>query len=186
MPKCLQPFLVDGSIPVPCGKCPPCLKRRASAWSFRLMQEDKICNSSQFITLTYDTDHVPLTEKGYMDLCKRDLQLYFKRLRKLQSNSLRDGVYSKPIKYYAVGEYGGRTFRPHYHIILFNCSIELIQEAWKLDGKYLGTVHYGTVSGASVGYCLKYMTKPGRIPLHQNDDRQPEFSLMSKGLGEVT
>jgi hypothetical protein len=27
------------------------------------------------------------------------------------------------------------------------------------------------------------MTKKGKIPVHKNDDRQKEFSLMSKGLG---
>jgi len=40
-----------------------------------------------------------------------------------------------------------------------------------------------TVNGASVGYVLKYMTKKGKIPMHQNDDRIPEYSNMSKGLG---
>lgn len=47
----------------------------------------------------------------------------------------------------------------------------------------MGTIHYGEVSEASVGYTLKYINKPKRIPLHRNDDRQPEFALMSKGLG---
>jgi hypothetical protein len=28
------------------------------------------------------------------------------------------------------------------------------------------------------------MSKEGKIPLHKNDDRQPEFQLMSKGLGK--
>jgi len=86
---------------------------------------------------------------------------------------------SKRIKYYAAGEYGGKTKRPHYHIILFNAQPELVEMSWQL-----GSVHYGKVSGASVGYTLKYMSKPRCIPMHRNDDRQPEFSLMSKGLGE--
>lgn len=104
-----------------------------------------------------------------MSLCKRDLQLYFKRLRILNPNK---------IKYYIVGEYGGKTLRPHYHAIVFNAKIETYQAAW-----FLGQIHYGSVTGASVGYTLKYISKPGRIPLHKNDDRVPEFSLMSKGLG---
>lgn len=82
------------------------------------------------------------------------------------------------IKYYAVGEYGGKTWRPHYHIILFNAKLELIQSAWKN-----GQVHYGTVTGASVGYTLKYISKPGKIPQHKNDDRQKEFTICSKKLG---
>jgi hypothetical protein len=174
----MSPFLVksktENPIPVPCGKCPACAARRTSAWSFRLLQEDKHAVSSHFITLTYDTQHAPITQNGYMGLTKRDLQLFFKRLRKSHNNV--HGL--PPIKYYCVGEYGGKSYRPHYHIILFNAKVELIQDAWGL-----GHVHYGDVNGASVGYTLKYISKPKRIPLHRNDDRQPEFSLMSKGLG---
>lgn len=185
---CYSPITItvkrtDEKQSVPCGKCPLCLARRVSGWSFRLLQEDKVSISSLFITLTYDTLHVPITCNGFMALKKRDLQLFFKRLRKANLASMhKTGEYgSLPIKYYAAGEYGGRTKRPHYHIILFNAKLELIQEAWKL-----GQVHYGKVSGASVGYTLKYMCKPKTIPMHRNDDRQPEFSLMSKSWGLIT
>lgn len=106
-----------------------------------------------------------------MNLHKRHCQLFMKRLRKLNKNA--------KIKYYIAGEYGGRTLRPHYHMLLFNANIETIQKAW-----HLGSVHYGEVTGASIGYTLKYMSKPAKIPLHKNDDRTPEFSLMSKGIGE--
>lgn len=133
-----------------------------------------------FLTLTYDTTHVPITRNGFMCLNKRDVQLFFKRLRKAETAKAKsNGLTPSILKYYAVGEYGGKGQRPHYHIILFNADITLIQGAWQL-----GSVHYGTVSGASVGYCLKYMMKPCRIPMHRNDDRIREFSLMSKGLGE--
>lgn len=179
--KCLKPFTVKNKhgshVPVPCGKCPACMARRTSGWSFRLMQEDKVAVTSQFITLTYDTSHVPLSGNGFMDLRKRDVQLFFKSLRKWHQGKL--DAEAPGIRYYIVGEYGGKTMRPHYHIILFNALLDGIQPAWKL-----GHVHYGSVNGASVGYCLKYMMKEGKIPMHRNDDRQREFSLMSKGLGE--
>lgn len=170
-PFTVKKKLTNDSVPVPCGKCPNCHKRRISQWSFRLMQEDKVSTSSLFITLTYDTKHVHITNKGFMNLNKRDVQLFFKRLRKLNP----DGN----IKYYLAGEYGGQTQRPHYHIILFNALVQTIQEAWQL-----GQVHYGQVSAASVGYTLKYISKAGKIPMHKNDDRLPEFALMSKGLGK--
>jgi len=154
---------------LPCGKCPNCYKRRVSQWSFRLMEEDKKSSSSLFITLTYDTNKVPLTKKGFMTLQKRDVQLFMKRLRKANRNQL---------KYFLCGEYGGKTKRPHYHVILFNANLETIQKVW--DN---GHVHYGQVSEASVGYTLKYMMKPQRVPEHKNDDRDKEFQLMSKGIG---
>lgn len=128
-----------------------------------------------FVTLTYDTNHVPITKNGFMSLKKADLQKFFKRLRKLDPEA--------KIKYYAVGEYGGKTMRPHYHIILFNSDHVKVQKAWSLDNKVIGSCHFGSVSGASVGYTLKYMMKPSKIPLHRNDDRIKEFALMSKGLG---
>lgn len=116
-----------------------------------------------------------------MGLNKRDLQLFFKRLRKAHESRrlVRKDNLCTSIKYFAVGEYGGKTKRPHYHAIIFNAELELIQPAWKL-----GNVHYGDVTGASIGYCLKYMCKPSRIPCHRNDDRLPEFALMSKRLGD--
>jgi len=169
------------TIPVPCGRCPACYKRRVSSWSFRLMQQEKIAETAYFITLTYDTKHVPITDKGFMGLAKRDLQLFFKRLRKSQDAKKAhrnwQGPHS-PIRYYACGEYGGKTRRPHYHIIIFNAKLELIQPAWDK-----GQVHYGVVTGASVGYCLKYMSKVSKIGKAEWDDRIPEFALMSKGLG---
>lgn len=167
------------TIAVPCGKCPNCMKRKVSAWSFRLMQEEAISSSAHFVTLTYNTKYVPITKKGYMQVSKRDLQLFFKRLRKRSKNK---------IKYYAVAEYGGRTMRPHYHVILFNADpIDVIHSWVYEDAKgvrhTIGETHFGTVTGASIGYTLKYISKKGKIPLHQNDDRHPEFSLMSKKLG---
>lgn len=161
---------------VPCGKCPECIARRISGWSKRLLTEGMHSSSAYFITLTYDTYSVPITEKGFMQIDKKDLQKFFKRLRKLHNKKR----YLRSLKYFAVGEYGGRTYRPHYHIILFNADIKLIDQAWSLDGKPIGSLHYGDVSGASIGYCFKYLSKPSRIPLHVNDDRQKEFTLMSK------
>lgn len=150
--------------------------------------------TAYFITLTYNTDHVPISENGYMTLHKPDVQKFFKRLRK----------FSNPgIKYYLCGEYGTQKMRPHYHIILFNADLEtLISLKWAnfaqdepatyLNGKYefksslwqSGHMTIGTVTEASIGYTLQYIEKPRLIPMHKKDDRQREFSLMSKGLGK--
>lgn len=168
---CYKPItLKERGVTVPCGKCPKCVARRVSAWSFRLMQEEKISESARFLTLTYATEHVPITDKGNLTLRKADVQKFLKRLRKRQS-----GNNVSNIKYYAVGEYGGRTKRPHYHIIMFNAKLELIQPSWDL-----GSIFYGDVTGASVGYTLKYMSKQKRKKHDRSDDREPEFALMSK------
>lgn len=109
-----------------------------------------------------------------MSLCKSDMQGFFKRLRFAQSGSNKSDI-----SYYCVGEYGGRTKRPHYHAIIFNAKIELLQAAWDK-----GQLHYGEkVDEATCGYTLKYMFKKGQIPAHKNDDRAKEFAIMSKNLG---
>lgn len=151
------------------------------------MNEEKNSSSAHFITLTYDTKYVPFTSRGFMSLSKRSIQLFFKRLRKAHSSgdkerAAADVSNSSPvggrIKYYAVGEYGGKTQRPHYHILLFNSDIGLINDAWNL-----GHIYYGNVSGASIGYCLKYMCKNKKQQKSWLQGRQKEYAVMSKGLG---
>jgi hypothetical protein len=158
---------------VPCGKCPKCLARKANAWAFRLLAEQKRSHSSDFITLTYDDDHLTYIQEDQPVLVKRDVQLFFKKLRKLQSQNL-DWSHV-PIKYFAVGEYGTNTLRPHYHLILINAHLPLIQSAWDK-----GQVHYASCTPASIAYTLKYMSKP---PNPNTTTLPPEFRLMSKGLG---
>jgi len=179
---CYTPVYIEKhEATVPCGKCPKCLSRRASAWSFRLMNEEKNSKSAHFVTLTYDTDHVPLSKNGFMTLSiptrkgkktvGSDLQNFLKKLRK-------NFTYGK-IKYYAVGEYGGEKRRPHYHLILFNATEEGISRSWDK-----GSIYLGNVQEASVGYVLLYIQKPKFQRLHGRDDRHEEFVTMSKGLGQ--
>ena len=124
--RCITPFykkleivngVTTGYVPFPCGKCPPCLRRRVSGWSFRLVKQGEQACSALFVTLTYDDEKVPKTASGLMTLQKSDLQKFFKRLRKKTHEK---------ISYYAVGEYGDKTQRPHYHIILFNAIPRIV------------------------------------------------------------
>lgn len=182
------------SIPVPCGRCPECKQRRITGWIFRLEQELNRSITAHFVTLTYDSTHVPITDALYMSLKKEDVQKFFKRLRKAVSSEWRrqharqefekhEAWFTEEpvIKYYLCGEYGTDTNRPHYHAIIYNVpDWSYIENAWQM-----GAIHYGDdVSSNAMAYTTKYMDKPKRIPMHRNDDRQPEFSLMSKGLGE--
>lgn len=135
------------------------------------MQEERVSTSAHFVTLTYNSTHIPISVNGFMTLRKKDLQLYWKRLRKLHP----DGV---KIKYYACGEYGEKRSRPHYHAIVFNADERLISDAWGL-----GHVHIDKVTSDSVAYTMKYIDKGTFRPHHLRDDRVPEFSVMSNGLG---
>lgn len=167
--ECSSPITIyhdDWSPPalVPCGKCLFCLSNKRQEWSFRIQQEHRYSNGSLFVTLTYSDRYLPAG--GY--LVKRHLQLFMKRLRKRLPQRLR---------YYAVGEYGTKTERPHYHLLLFNIESSdqsQIRKAWPF-----GIVHIGTVNEASIMYCLKYIVQPQQ----KKDSRPKPFTLMSRAYG---
>lgn len=158
-----------GFLKVPCGKCVSCLVNRRSDWSFRLEQEHKYSSSAYFVTLTYDQKHAP-SDGG---LVKRHLQLFMKRLRKM------DGT--NKIRYYAVGEYGSKSGRPHYHLLLFNLvNPDHCRAAWRDDQKKaVGIVHIGNVTPASVAYVTKYMVQPSFV----SSELPRPFSVMSRAYG---
>lgn len=182
---CIQPYTNKEGSSFPCGKCVVCLRRRVNGWSFRLMREYNVSSSAYFVTLTYSTDNVPLSSNGFMTLKKRDVQLFFKRVRK----SMKCKNDHRRVKYYICGEYGSKNERPHYHAIIFNADISSIIDAWSTftnsgQRREIGTWHFGEVTERSIQYTLKYMEKDRSSRYrHARDDRQPEFALMSKGLG---
>ena len=153
---------IDKPITVPCGKCIPCLQSKRLDWQIRLEQEHKVSKGAHFVTLTYDYKNLPFNQS----LSKRHVQLYLKRLRK--------SLPTHRIRYYAVGEYGTRYHRPHYHLLIFNAVEKNIRQAWDK-----GIVHVGNVTTASVGYITKYIVQP---PEHLGEKARP-FSLMSRGYG---
>ena len=167
---------------VPCGKCIACLKRKRQEWICRLTEEtkDKTNKSCYFVTLTYDDSCIPIVDNddGFLfTLVKSDFQLFMKRFRKLV-----------PIcKFFAIGEYGGKTHRPHMHFICwlkdyFNPSQMdiVLSQSWK-DGFHSCDV----VNPARINYVTKYcITKPSDF-VNQlvRLGAAPPFMLCSRGLG---
>lgn len=180
--KCDSPFYVlpagaTERVPVPCNRCPPCKINRVNSWVFRLLQEEKLHAHAHFVTFTYDTHCVPISPNGFMTLKKSDFQDYMKRLRNLCPG--------QTLKYYAVGEYGTKNSRPHYHAIIFGVDDpNKFADAWMLKGQSLGGVYIGKVSSNSIAYTMKYIDKSNFKRKHKRDDREPEFPLMSQGLGK--
>lgn len=124
------------------------------------------------------------------------VQLFLKRLRK---------AYGLPMRFFCVGEYGDVSWRPHYHLALFNfptcersrtvripgssrprarecCSVCcMVHDTWGL-----GDVDLGMLEAHSAQYVAGYVTKK----LTGVDDvrllgRYPEFARMSlrPGIG---
>jgi hypothetical protein len=100
-----------------CGNCRSCRTRRAGSWSIRQQHEAAMHAENYFVTLTFAADPVTIS--------KKDLQLFFKRLRKA----------GKRFRYYACGEYGEKLGRPHYHVNFFGLSLP-DREIWQIrDGR---------------------------------------------------
>ena len=117
-------FLFNRYETIPCGKCCECLEQNSKQWAVRLMCEQKYSKFSYFLTLTYDDLHLP--KDGCLK--KDDIQHFIKLLRdRMLKNYGIDNI-----RYYLVGEYGSKSRRPHYHIILFNCP--LTYEDFKILG----------------------------------------------------
>lgn len=57
----LRPVNSDALV-VPCGKCLACLKNKQSSMVVRCLREAEKRGSFAFMTLTYDDDHLPITE----------------------------------------------------------------------------------------------------------------------------
>lgn len=137
---CLTPILIDdprnlwlAGLPVkmfvPCGHCIGCLRKRQNDWSIRVAEQLKLRASNCFVTLTYRDSNVPIgidSESGdtRLTLKKSDYQKFLKVLR---SDLTRKGFDSP--SFFVCGEYGSRTFRPHYHIVVCGANTDMIRHA---------------------------------------------------------
>lgn len=162
---------------IPCGKCLACKATYARDWANRCFLESLLYEHNSFLTLTYDESSIP--KRNYVDngsglylskvsLDKRDVQLFLKRLRIFYSRYLN----VKKIRFFMCGEYGPRTQRPHYHLLLFNLPVydkvlyskneygsptftsKILSKLW---GK--GNCIIGNVSYESASYVARYTAK---------------------------
>lgn len=133
------------------------------------MHEMESHNVSAFVTLTYNQANLP--EGGTLE--KEELQKFIKRVRK-----------EKALKYYACGEYGDRSKRPHYHLVMFGIGPKdrvLLEEKWNK-----GFVQIGTVTYESAAYTAGYIMKKynGAKAKEEYGERQIPFQVCSQGLGK--
>jgi len=181
-------------VELPCGCCFGCRSSRALEWAVRCVHESKLHELSIFVTLTYDDDHVPPGGS----LCKRDVQLFLKKLRKKHAPA--------KLRYFVAGEYGDTTLRPHYHALLFGIDFpdkvrvrgdgdraeyrsDTLDEIWSN-----GSCIFGSVTSDSAAYTAGYVYKK-QAGVAFYDRLDPEtgevwkleapFALMSRkpGLG---
>lgn len=131
-----------------CGRCKLCRSKKSSEYCFRAACETFTYPVNPlFVTLTYAPSTLP--SEG---LCLRDLQNFFKRLR----FRLDQFGYSTNFRYLAVGEYGSKEGRPHYHIIFWNLPSDtpLIQLRMQSFIRYAWTRFHLDDNGSKISFVL--------------------------------
>lgn len=114
------PEYLNGSImEIPCGSCIGCRLDYSKEWAIRCTLEAKCHLFNYFITLTYDDGHLPHGKLGNPTIVKKDVTDFVHSLR----DKLRNDYSHIGVRYFGCCEYGDKTFRPHAHIIVFNCPI---------------------------------------------------------------
>nr|DAG82608.1 MAG TPA: Replication associated protein [Microviridae sp.] len=148
------------------------------------------CNYSVNRNVTYQENQIAV-------LVNRHLQLFIKRFRKYVSQN-----YNEKIRYYAVGEYGVQSLRPHWHILFFYSSSLLARD-------FENVLHFGTKSrpiqtpvflrslwkfghidskqtdGKAYFYVSSYVNKPANFP-YVLELLAPQRAFHSNFLGEIS
>lgn len=190
-------------IQIPCGKCVGCRLDYSRQWAYRCMLELEYHSSAYFVTLTYDEAHLPVVQSEggpVASLRKRDFQLFMKRLRKR---------FGEGIRFFAAGEYGSETFRPHYHAIIFGLDLDdltiykrssigynyfnskKLQDVWSVRNSSgelepIGYAVVGSVTWETAAYTARYVMKKLSGPeasFYEDNGIEPPFSLMSRRPG---
>ncbi len=163
---------------IPCGQCLPCRINKGRKWTARLLLEQQLHDESIFVTLSFRESKLPPGD----NLDKTLVQKYIRKLRDA-------GI---PFRYFAVGEYGGKKGRSHYHIAMFGVDM------WKIFGtdKCLkqkngyathddhywkkGRVHIGDLNNKTASYICGYTTKKlTKEHAKVVAGRTPEFTIQS-------
>lgn len=182
---------------LPCGVCFGCRMDNSRMWSLRLMHEGKFSSSSYFVTLTYRPEDMPL----YGDLNYEHLELFWKKARHRFQGDV-------PFRYFACGEYGDKTLRPHYHFAAFDFNLTDLRLFKNTDhGPYFlsdeladcwehGHVIVAQLDWMTAAYIARYVTKKMRgknVRFYPDECADPETgeipsfcverAFQSKGLG---
>lgn len=156
-----------------CGRCFECQKAYSTEWALRLYHEKKYHLYTLFLTLTYDDAHLSSNQ-----LVKKDIQDFILELKKYVD-----------FRYFLCGEYGGKSLRPHFHVMIFTDNIDafelftsyvdkytlspLVARLWKNGFHSIET----NVEFATMRYVAKYMQKSKLDELPKGF--QKPFLLMS-------
>ena len=67
----------ESVVPIPCGKCAECMKKKQNSIKFRVYNEAKKRGTLDFLTLTYSNDTLPFSESLWsVERASGDMTLY--------------------------------------------------------------------------------------------------------------
>lgn len=146
---CLNPILIDNPyyhtakvghnklhdtssafIPVPCGCCAECVRLR-QMYIVQRTQMECINNHLFFATFTYKNKHLPTIQLNGYKLHYANFKHIQNMLKRIRKN------YDLPkFSYLVASEYGGKSHRPHFHMLLsFPKSVQTYPELLSLEKK---------------------------------------------------
>ena len=178
---------------------------RARCWSVRCSDEIQMYPDSSFITLTFNDESLrKLSPDSSLDL--DHYQRFIKRIRDDDRLfRIRQGLPPRDIRYFVCGEYM-KSWRPHYHLLIFNYDISDLQYLKTVNGNHyfisdymrkmwpygfhvIGKANYET-AGYIARYCLKKVngsqaeTHYKRVNCFGDEVQlKPEFLKMSNRPG---
>ena len=152
---------------IPCSKCEACTLNRSGETARRTYDEYKTNNFvGMFITLTYSPENLPAC--GHFN--EKDIVLFVKRLRKI----------SPKIRTLGVAEYGEKTKRPHFHLLVLGYESPDKKRLRKTDSTHTGQKYgifetktlqnlwphgiseFGSVTEQSCSYVARYLFKKNK------------------------
>lgn len=207
----------DEKLLIPCGQCIGCRLDYSRHWATRCVLESMEYANNYFVTLTYDELHVPYVDNACVD-CRtgevydefESLSLVPEHLTKFMKDLRAYCSYHynwDNIRFYACGEYGSETHRPHYHLILFNMpdlhalndlsyyrtnhegsvlyNSKILDKVWQNGYSVVGEVNYNTCA-----YVARYMLKKHKgkdFHFYEDHGLVPEFTRCSRrpGIGKT-
>nr|QJB21221.1 MAG: replication initiator protein [Microvirus sp.] len=139
-------------VPVGCGNCIECRRKKANEWKVRLNEELKI-NKGTFVTLSFDEEKLDeLCKELKVNECNAVAKLAVKRFNERYRKQNKHAI-----RHWLISELGhNNTERLHIHGILFETiSKEDLKKYWKYGMVYTGY----QCNLKTINYVVKYITK---------------------------
>lgn len=141
---------------------------------------------SCFITLTYNNENIPQDKSIH----KKEIQKFIRSLRKKIKTKIR---------YFACGEYGDESGRPHYHAIIFGYDFskdrqiwmktktgniiyrsELLEKTWTKGYSSIGDVTF-----ESAAYVARYVMKKRKGNTEKAEKYSERYNAVDSETGDL-